>query len=224
MKALLLLIVLIHTNALPDATAILDNINIARTTPSAFATIIQTKYSDILGAADAVAYLNTAPTLNAVLLKTALSAGAQLHANYLKTQPYIMNPHVGCNENLLKDRVNDLGTYTKIGENVISGISNEEEIVARWLIDSEYSSKINRRNILYNDFKYVGIGSSNTVFMNNLVVVYFADGFTCNPCANIPAKDVGYDCSPNPYTYGMQSASKIFFSMILLLIVMLTLF
>ncbi len=91
----------------------------------------------------------------------------------------IIDPHTTCGNNILKDRVSAVANWTQIAENIMTSYSNEEEIVARWIIDNDYTNKLQRRNLLNSDFSIIGIGLSNTPNIRNVVVAYFADGFNC---------------------------------------------
>jgi len=188
---------------LPDYNKIVDRINYARTDPQAFALLIVARYNNLPEAAAAVQYLQTSPTLPALIINQGIQAAAQLHANYLKTQTVLTIPYIGCSGNHLENRINDVGTWSQLGENVATMMLDEEEIVVKWIIDINSFNKVNRRNIFEKGFEYIGVGVSDGLNSKNIVVVDFAGGFVCtDPCPNIPTQNVDYRCSPNPYTYG----------------------
>lgn len=204
MKALLIVFsLLVACNCLPDIGQIVDRINYARTNPQDFASIIEARYSTLTGATDAINYLMSAPEISALSVSQGVQASAQLQANYLRQQSFLINPYVGCSGSRVQDRLSQVGTWTQVGENIMTLYDEEEEIVVRWVIDGLSDSKTNRRNIRENGFTSVGVGVSDGRSSSNIVVADFAGGFTCNsPCPNVPTQDVDYSCTANPYTYG----------------------
>jgi len=204
MKQVFFLISLLLTcSCLPDYNKIVDRINFARTDPQAFALLISARYNNLPDAAAAVQYLQTSPTLPALTVNQGVHAAAQLHANYLKTRTVLTIPYMGCTGSHIENRINQVGTLAQVGENIVTMIEDEEEIVVKWIIDADSFNKVNRRNIFEKGFDVIGVGVSDGPYSKNIVVVDFAGGFMCNdPCPNVPTQDVGYYCTANPYTYG----------------------
>ena len=203
----LLVSVMVGVMAYPDRTKITDRINFARTSPQDFATLITARYNTLPGAAEAVVYLQNSPQLSALTVSQGVQAAAQLHANYLKARTVLTNPYAGCSGSHVENRINQVGTWTQLGENIMTMESDEEKIVVNWIIDINSDNKINRRNIFENGFTSIGVGVSDGINSKNIVVVDFAGGFTCeDPCANVPARDVDYDCSLPAFTYGSNGS------------------
>jgi len=203
----LLVSVLVGVFAYPDRNKIIDRINFARTSPQDFAVLITARYNTLPGAADAVVYLQNSPELSALTVSQGVQAAAQLHANYLKATTVLTNPYVGCSGRHIEKRINQVGTWTQLGENILTMESDEEKIVVTWIIDLNSDNKINRRNIFENGFTSIGVGVSDGINSKNIVVVDFAGGFTCeDPCPNVPARDVDYDCTDPAFTYGSSGS------------------
>lgn len=63
------------------------------------------------------------------------------------------------------DRASLAGTWSHVGENIMTNTGTEEEIVAKWIIDTISTNKINRRNIFENTYTSVGVGVSNGIYL-----------------------------------------------------------
>ncbi len=204
---LLFSVALIGAYGYPDRSKIIDRINFARTSPQDMAVLITARYNTLAGAADAVVYLQNSPELTELATSQGVQAAAQLHANYLKARTVLTNPYSGCSGSHIENRINQVGTWTQLGENILTGESDEEKIVVTWIIDANSDNKINRRNIFENGFTSIGVGVSDGINSKNIVVVDFAGGFTCDdPCPNVPARDVDYECTSPAYTYGSNGS------------------
>ena len=217
-QILLLLFFLIGSLSLPNPNKVVEQLNQVRTDPISYVTVIKTKYSHYPGADEAIEFLTNTPKARALIDTQALQASAQLHANYLKGQSVIVNPHEGCNSNHIHDRITQVGSWSQVAESITYKAGSEEEIVAKLIIDSDSSNKINRRNVMSNSFTHVGVGVSNSGRYKNITVIHFAGEFSCSPCPLVPSENVEYHCTSPAYLY--SAAVNISTNLLMIIIVL----
>ena len=131
----------------------------------------------------------------------------------------ITNPHAGCESTRVGDRVSLAGSWSHVAENIMVNTDSEEKMVAKWIIDTISTNKVNRRNVFENMFTGVGVGVSDGTYFKNITVVNFANGFSCTSgtCPNIPNVDSSYDCSGDPFAHAGMLFSSIGLSLLVIL-------
>ena len=226
-----------------DKTAILDVMNIARTTPTVFAATIEAKYMNFVrfkwlvgdemwltndginAVREAVAVLKAASPVSPLMSSKGLDVMAQVQANYLKSKSDISNPYTGCSSNNVGTRVSEIGKWTSIGESILGRLTTAEEIVVQLVVADGDANRMHRQNLLNPAFDSVGFGFSNTDSVSNVVVIDYAQNFKCSStCPTIPTINKVYNCKGAGYEYAGASIYQVpIFVLAFIAIVFLTL-
>jgi uncharacterized protein YkwD len=202
---------------LPTSQALLNQINLARNNPQAWASLIKTKYNNSLFGSpsdieECIHYLSSVSPVSPLSENQGLNYAAQKHAGYLKSG-WGYSPHIGCNGSTISQRVKEVGTWSSsLGENIAGGEMDPEAIIALWLIDSNVPTKGHRLNMMQSTYKVIGLGisSNGEQSYNPTIVAEFAGQFDCyNSCPQPAPFNKVYNCSSMQFEDDDEGYSKI---------------
>jgi uncharacterized protein YkwD len=181
-----------------DTTQLLTEINNARTDPSGYANTIEQKYMNfrrfkwlmdnntyqtsegINAVRDTITWLRSAPAVGALTLETGITVMAQVHANsFTGNATSETTPYVGCRSENVGQRLDMVGGWTSVGENIVGRVPVAEHVVPMMLVSDGDNNRQMRLNMMSSNFTQVGFGQQNTTDVNDMLVVNFAAGFSC---------------------------------------------
>jgi uncharacterized protein YkwD len=173
--------------------SVLDEINLARTNPSAYADILAQRRQYFQGnllnlpgqislltnegvAAldEAISVLRSTSPLPALSPSQGLSLGAKDHVN--DTGPKGIVGHIGTDGSDPTQRVNRYGQGFA-GENIDYGASTGRDIVIALIVDDGVSSRGHRTNILRSSYQFAGVSVGPHAQYGTMAVIDFADQY-----------------------------------------------
>jgi uncharacterized protein YkwD len=167
-----------------DSTAVLDEINLARTNPHLYAQFILTN-ADARSKADpramqeAIDYLNHARPLPALALSSGLSMGAMTQV--LDQGATGAMGHDGGDRSTPWKRMARFGQWVgKAGENISYGVTGARQIVISLIVDSGVPNRGHRKNLFLRDFGSVGVACGAHARWGTMCVMDFAGQFIEN--------------------------------------------
>jgi uncharacterized protein YkwD len=188
----------------PRETAILAEINLARTNPAEYlkylqdfrrhyqgkqirfadgSTLITNEGSDALE--DAIEFVRSRKPLLPLDLRKGMVLAARDHVNDLARTG--QTGHKGSDGSLTEDRLSRYGRWEdSVGEDIVYSSRQAREDVIALLIDDGVKSRGHRKNIFKSDFHVVGLALSPPSKSPPMCVITFAGGFT-DKGANSPA-------------------------------------
>ncbi|HEX4084072.1 MAG TPA: CAP domain-containing protein [Chthoniobacteraceae bacterium] len=162
-------------------SAILDEINLARTQPQAYANIVDGRMRALPGAdercvEEAVAFLRRQRPLEPLQTVTGLSMSARDHVTDQGATGNI--GHRGSNGGTPWSRMARWGQWTgRAGENISYGYSDARTIVVTLIVDQGVPDRGHRKNIFCRDFKVAGAACGTHPVYGAMCVIDFAEGF-----------------------------------------------
>lgn len=176
-------------------TAILTEINKARTNPVEYAKILEAYLKTFKGkdsttpdGVELTTNEGTVPVLEAItaLKQTSgltefkvvegLNKAAKDHALDLVTNN--KSGHTGSNGSLPMQRVEKYGIVSQINENISYFTKTARAVVMTMLIDDGTASRNHRKNLLSSTHKVIGIATGENKAVGNFCVILFTDKFT----------------------------------------------
>ncbi len=173
--------------------SVLDEFNLARTNPSAYADIlaqrrqyyngnllqipgqITIRTNEGVAAVDeAIRVLRSTSPLPALSPSQGMSLGARDHVNDIG--PKGLETHIGTDGSTPTLRVNRYGQGFA-GENIDFGANTGREIAIDLLVDDGESSRGHRENILKPSFRFAGISVGSHAQYGTMAVITFADAY-----------------------------------------------
>lgn len=149
-----------------DVNGMIAEINRARANPYAYAQSIPgMTLSDLAS----IRSMPASPGL--ILDSSGLSRGAQQWVNY--SRDHAITGH-GYNPGA---RLDALGAYQTIGENLSYGYRTPKDVVQAWILDANVGDKGHRRNILNPIYTHMGVGYGSHPTYGIMVDVMLAKGF-----------------------------------------------
>jgi len=149
-----------------DVSAMVAEINRVRANPYVYAKAIPGMTASDL------ASIQTIPASAGLILDSkGLGRGAQQWVNY--SRDHDITGH-GSNPGA---RLDALGAYQAIGENLSYGYRTPKDIVQAWILDAGIPDKGHRKNLLNPVYTHVGIGYGSHPSYNIMVDALFAKGF-----------------------------------------------
>ena len=168
-----------------SSTAVLDEINLARTNPRQYAQFIFTDADarskiDPRAMREAVNFLNHARPLPPLGYSTGLSMGAMAHV--IDQGGAGTTGHDGTDRSTPWKRMARFGKWTgTAGENISYGVSDARQIVIGLIVDSGVAGRGHRKNLFLRDFGVVGVACGAHARWGTMCVMDFAGGFIEDP-------------------------------------------
>ena len=175
-----LLLTPLFSRAATDS-AILDEMNLARTQPQAYAEIVAGRMRALPGAdercvAEAVAFLRRQRPLEPLQAANGLSMSARDHVADQSATGDI--GHRGSHGGTPWSRIARWGQWTgRAGENISYGYSDARTIVITLIVDQGVPDRGHRKNIFCRDFKVAGAATGTHPVYGAMCVIDFAGGF-----------------------------------------------
>ena len=209
---------------------IVKNMNSARTNPSQFASVIETKYMTfqrlkwLIGSQtflttegysavqEATTMLRSMSPLSSLTNSQGLDVSAQVQANYLINQTVLPNnPYLGCSNTNVGVRISEIGTWQTVGESIIGRVFSAEAAVVQLIISDGDIERRHQSNLFNPDYTHVGFGFSSHTDVPNLLVINYAGHFSCKSsvCPKIPTANVPFDCDGPGFEYGGAALLKL---------------
>jgi uncharacterized protein YkwD len=146
-------------------TAVLDELNYARTQPQAYARVLRDEayrsraasaYDDPAALREALAFLQRQPALPALSGDDALAEAAGEHASLQARSGGV--GHAGPRGESLGQRLNRHGAFASLmGENIAYGYLDPREVVAQLIVDAGVPDRGHRANIFNPSYREVGV-------------------------------------------------------------------
>ncbi|HYO90897.1 MAG TPA: CAP domain-containing protein [Pyrinomonadaceae bacterium] len=185
--------------------AVLDEMNLARTDPTQYATYLEAlrKYykgktlklpgvapvDTIEGAAaleEAISYLRKAKPLQPLQLSKGMCLGAK-DQSFDQSQTGDVS-HQGKDKTFSWDRVTRYGEWkTPISENIAYDSGTARDIVINLIIDDGVPQRGHRNNIFNSSYIVTGVACGSHPLFGSMCVCTFAGGFTDKPAQNTTA-------------------------------------
>lgn len=164
--------------------AVLEEMNLARTNPHAYAQFIFAQAdvrsrSDARAMQEAVNFLNRARPLPPLAFSSGLSMGAMSH---VVNQGGVGEVgHEGADRSSPWDRMARYGKWVgTAGENISYGVYSPRQIVISLIVDAGISNRGHRKNIFKSDFRVAGVACGSHARYGTMCVMDFAGGFIEN--------------------------------------------
>jgi hypothetical protein len=164
-----------------DNSAVLDEINLARTRPSDYAGVLEARMEGVPGADkrcfdEAVAFLRRQRPLDPLQCVPGLVASARRHV--ADQGPAGGRGHRGTDGSDPWSRMAGTGQWTgRKGENISYGYTDPRTIVVTLIVDQGVPNRAHRRIIFCPDFKVAGAASGPHARYGAMCVIDFAAGF-----------------------------------------------
>ncbi|HEV7744066.1 MAG TPA: CAP domain-containing protein [Pyrinomonadaceae bacterium] len=186
--------------------ATIDEINLARADPSAYARYLvefkqyfhgrEIHYPDgfvlvsnegVAPLDEAIAFMRSLKPAPPLQLSPGMVSAAKDHLNDLvKTG---RSGHKGSDGSTVSDRLNRYGTWAEsLGEDIVYHSRSAREDVVALIIDDGTSTRGHRKNIFKSDFQVVGIAQSPQLKTGTISVITFSAGFTDKPAIDPKTK------------------------------------
>lgn len=162
-------------------SAVLDELNLARTHPHQYAEIVEVRMRAIPGAndrcvAEAVSFLGRQRPLEPLQGIQGLAMSARQHVNDQGPTGEIGHGSPGGGS--LWARMAKWGQWTgHAGENISYGYADARTIVVTLIVDQGVPSRAHRKNIFCGDFKVAGAACGPHARYGEMCVINFAQGF-----------------------------------------------
>ena len=162
-------------------TRVLDEINLARTRPQAYAEIVAARMSRIPDAdprcvAEAIAFLNRQRPLEALQTASGLEKSAQDHVSEQAAAGLI--GHRSPDGGSPWKRMSRWGQWAgRTGENISYGYSDARSIVVTLIVDQGVPDRGHRKNIFCEKFKRAGAARGPHARYGAMCVIDFAEVF-----------------------------------------------
>jgi uncharacterized protein YkwD len=156
---------------------VLQEINLARTQPQAYAAIVASR-AQALGisakaASEAVRYLQKQKPVGELLESAGLTQAAMTHA--FDTGPRGIKGHRGSDGSRVTQRADRFGHWDQlIGENLIYGKGSPRDWIVCLIVDEGVGDRYHRINIFKREFRFVGIASAPHATAGQMLVTDFA--------------------------------------------------
>jgi len=149
-------------------------INLSRTNPVYFAeNYISPHRNDCPEAEECYMEMITLSPVGELISSDLLCYSARDHSEDIGSNGLI--GHIGSDSSTLRERVERYaGWEGSIAENIYYGESEPLDVVVLFLIDEKIEDRGHRRNILSDDFRYVGISTSLHFYFGKVCVIHFA--------------------------------------------------
>jgi uncharacterized protein YkwD len=177
---LLLALLPLVSRAGTDA-AVLDELNLARTSPRQYAAIVEARMSALPGAdercvSEAIAFLNRQQPLAPLQSTQGLEMSARQMVSGQGATGQI--GHRGADGSSPWSRMARWGQFTgRAGENISYGYLDPRSIVVTLIVDQGVPGRGHRKNIFSRDFKVAGAACGAHARYGAMCVIDFADGF-----------------------------------------------
>ena len=164
-----------------DASAVLDEINLARTHPHEYADIVEARMAALPGAnerdvEEAAAFLKRQRPLDP--LEYAPGLGMSAEAQVSGQGPTGEIGHRGCDGSSPWARMDRAGQRLgMVGENISYGYPDARSIVVTLIVDQGVPDRGHRRNIFRPEFKVAGAARGPHARYGAMCVIDFAAGF-----------------------------------------------
>jgi uncharacterized protein YkwD len=175
---------------------LLQEINLVRTKPSEFATILEQAKAHFKGNIyqppgqpalstqegakaldEAVAFLRRASPLRPYSLSPGMTQAAKHHV--IDQGARGLTGHRGADGSLCEQRLGRFGSLQgSVGENLSYSRESTRQRIITWLVDDGFASRGHRLALLSPDFKVVGVSCGDHSSQGVMCVVTFAGGFT----------------------------------------------
>lgn len=174
-----LLLTLLCTAALGGGTerSILQEINLARTQPQAYASIVA-RHAPSLGASpraveETLRYLRKQKPVGSLTQSPGLTQAALTHV--LDTGPRGLKGHRGSDGSRVTHRADRFGRWDQlVGENLIYGKGSPRDWIVCLIVDEGVGDRYHRVNIFKKEFRFVGIASGTHATAGQMMVTDFA--------------------------------------------------
>jgi uncharacterized protein YkwD len=182
MKFLAVITALLFTQWIVQAqdytSGILEEINLARTSPAAYAQIVASRSNpNDRDVKEAIAFLKRAKPLPELSFSTGMSAGASLHVAQQGSAG--TKGHGGSQFRSPSARVKKFGAWTgALGENIYYGSTDARGVVVAWIVDKGVRNRGHRKNIFSRSFNVAGIAAGHHSRFGKMCVIDFAGGYT----------------------------------------------
>ncbi|MBD2579145.1 CAP domain-containing protein [Oscillatoria sp. FACHB-1406] len=178
----------------PLERQVLEEMNRARTNPSAYADWLESMKSYYYGnllqlpeqptirtqegvkaVDEAIRFLRAKQPLQPLRLSAGMSQAAKDHVNDIGSRGII--GHYGSDGSQFSDRLGRYGASSgAIGENISYGVTTAEAIVMQLIVDDGVVGRFHRENIFYNDFSATGVACGlHRRYEELCTIVYSAD-------------------------------------------------
>ena len=160
------------------SSAVVAEMNLARTQPQAYAQILSermggTKDRDV---DEAVRFLQKAKPLPKLALSAGMSRGAKLHVD--DVGPKGKTGHSGTDRSTPFTRMNQFGQYAGMaGENIYYGKQDARGIVCALIVDSGVRGRGHRKNIFNDKFALTGVAHGSHTVYGTMCVMNFAASY-----------------------------------------------
>jgi uncharacterized protein YkwD len=157
--------------------SVLQELNLARTQPQAYATIVSER-APALGisaraTAEAVRYLHKQRPVGVLLESAGLTQAAMAHA--FDTGPRGLKGHRGSDGSRVTQRADRFGRWDQlIGENLIYGKGSARDWIVCLIVDEGIGDRYHRVNIFKREFQFVGIAAQPHSTAGQMMVTDFA--------------------------------------------------
>lgn len=170
---------------------VLQEINLARTDPSAYAGIVAQSASatDPRATREAVDFLRRARPLQPLRWSEAMSAGALLHVLQQGHDGGMW--HVGRGRSRSWDRLSEFGEWKgAVGENIHYGPATARGIVVALIVDAGVRGRGHRKNIFTPAFNVAGVAQGSHSRFGAMCVINFAGDFIPDSSASAGRGDL----------------------------------
>jgi uncharacterized protein YkwD len=157
--------------------SVLQEINLARTQPQAYASVIA-NHAPALGlspraVAETTRYLQKQKPVGALVESAGLTQAAMSHA--FDTGPRGMKGHRGSDGSRVTHRADRFGRWDQlIGENLIYGKGSARDWVVSLIVDEGVGDRYHRVNIFKREFRLIGIATGPHATAGRMMVTDFA--------------------------------------------------
>lgn len=173
--------------------AVLEELNLARTRPSEYATYVEEHKKSFKGPLvvvvdgrrmrtlegikavdEAIDFLKKADPVPALSASRSLTLSARDHVKDLG--PRGMTGHAGTDKSQPLDRISRYGTpKTASGEAITFGPANARSIVIQLIVDDGVAGRDHRKNVFEPDYRVAGIAIGPHTLHEHMCVIDFAD-------------------------------------------------
>jgi len=157
--------------------AVLQELNLARTQPQAYAAIVASR-APALGLSsrsinETLRYLGRQRPVGALVESSGLTQAAMSHVH--DTGPRGIKGHRGSDGSRVTHRVDRFGRWDQlVGENLIYGKGSARDWIVCLIVDEGVGDRYHRVNIFKPDFRFVGIAAGPHATAGRMLVTDFA--------------------------------------------------
>jgi uncharacterized protein YkwD len=156
---------------------VLQELNLARTQPQAYAAIVAER-APVLGistkaVAEAVRYLQKQKPVGELLDSAGLTQAAMAHT--FDTGPRGIKGHQGSDGSRVTQRADRFGHWDQlVGENLIYGKASPRDWIVCLIVDDGVGDRYHRVNIFKREFRFVGVAAGPHATAGQMLVTDFA--------------------------------------------------